>query len=211
VPDSCSCGARLPDDARFCHKCGKPQRDEPVFDEPVEVSTPLVADAIPEAIVQPTSITLGNRAAVKTSLLAGFLAYVLSGPLGSLGLLALVAGGAFAAWHYRRSTGQPVSMRSGARLGWITGVFLFVLLLVTFTASVALEPNFFEQMQKQVVERAALPPEDVQQVMTLIRTPVGIAAILLAMFLSATLPPMLGGAVGAKLWGRSRTSDQPHA
>ena len=27
VPEYCTCGAQLPPDARFCHKCGKPQYD----------------------------------------------------------------------------------------------------------------------------------------------------------------------------------------
>ena len=27
MPEFCSCGAQLPPDALFCHKCGKPQRD----------------------------------------------------------------------------------------------------------------------------------------------------------------------------------------
>ncbi len=27
MPDFCTCGAQLPPDALFCHKCGKPQRE----------------------------------------------------------------------------------------------------------------------------------------------------------------------------------------
>src|SRR5258708_21315931 len=34
MPDFCSCGAQLPEDARFCHKCGKPQREEIVVEPP---------------------------------------------------------------------------------------------------------------------------------------------------------------------------------
>ena len=33
VPEFCTCGAQLPPDARFCHKCGKPQYDYPVVEE----------------------------------------------------------------------------------------------------------------------------------------------------------------------------------
>ena len=28
MPEFCTCGAELPPDARFCHRCGKPQREE---------------------------------------------------------------------------------------------------------------------------------------------------------------------------------------
>src|ERR1017187_9471093 len=27
MPEFCTCGAQLPPDSLFCHKCGKPQRD----------------------------------------------------------------------------------------------------------------------------------------------------------------------------------------
>jgi len=27
MPDNCTCGAELPPDSLFCHKCGKPQRE----------------------------------------------------------------------------------------------------------------------------------------------------------------------------------------
>ena len=40
VPEFCTCGAQLPPDARFCHKCGKPQYDYPGVEEP-EPAPPL--------------------------------------------------------------------------------------------------------------------------------------------------------------------------
>lgn len=163
----------------------------------------VVAEPVPVAPAEPTAINLTNRSAVRAALPAGFAAFFLSGPLGALGLLALVGGGVFAVFLYRRSTGQSISAANGARLGWITGVFLFVLLLLSFTASIALEPTFFDDLQKQIMDRAALPEADVRQIMSLVRTPMGIAAMVFGMFLSSTLPPALGGAVGAKLLGRN--------
>ncbi len=42
MPDFCTCGAQLPLDALFCHKCGKPQRDviepEPEIESALEFS-----------------------------------------------------------------------------------------------------------------------------------------------------------------------------
>ena len=34
MPEFCTCGAELPPDSRFCHKCGKPQREEIAVEEP---------------------------------------------------------------------------------------------------------------------------------------------------------------------------------
>jgi hypothetical protein len=166
---------------------------------------PVVAEPTPAPAIaaEPTAINLANRSAVRAALLAGIAAFFLSGPLGALGFLALLGGGVLAVFLYRRSTGQKVSPANGARLGWITGIFLFALLLLSFTASVALEPTFFDQMQKQVAERASLPDAELRQIMSVLRSPVGIGAMVLLMFLVSTLPPALGGAVGAKLLGRN--------
>ena len=38
MPETCTCGAQLPPDSLFCHKCGKPQRE---IAEP-EVLTPVI-------------------------------------------------------------------------------------------------------------------------------------------------------------------------
>ncbi|MEI9814090.1 MAG: zinc ribbon domain-containing protein [Acidobacteriota bacterium] len=69
MPEFCTCGAQLPADARFCHKCGKPQRDEPVM-EP-EVATPVVVpvEAVPPPVAA-APINLRNGIAVQSALLA---------------------------------------------------------------------------------------------------------------------------------------------
>lgn len=203
VPDFCTCGAQLPPDARFCHKCGKPQRDEPVeIEETVEPAVEEIPVAPAAIAPEPTAINLANRAAVRAALFSGLAAFFLSAPLGALGLFVLVGGGALAVFLYRRSTGQVLSMANGARLGWITGIFLFVLLLLTFTASFALQPTFMADLQKEISSRSSLPEAEVRQVIDVLSSPVGIIAMLLGMFLSSTLPPALGGAVGAKLLSR---------
>jgi hypothetical protein len=220
VVDFCSCGAKLPSDARFCHKCGKP-----VFEptpEPTDESTldakpePVAAPhATPHATTSPSAqslpINLSNGVAVRSSLVAGLLAYLFSGPLGALGLLALVAGGALAVVLYRRSTGQALTVANGARIGWITGIFLFAFLLATFTAAIAFQPTFFDDLQKQFLSRATIPEADVREMMRILRTPFGMFAMVFGMFLSATLPPIIGGAVGAKFLRGRGAANQPHA
>ena len=41
--------------------------------------------------------------------------------------IAFVAAGFLAVYLYSRRTGQMLSLRSGARMGWITGIFSFTL------------------------------------------------------------------------------------
>lgn len=152
--------------------------------------------------VEPLRINLRNGFAVRAGLLAGLAAFFLSAPLGALGLFVMVAGGIFSVYLYRRSTGQRVTVANGAKLGWITGIFLFVLLLLSFTASLLLQPDFLTQLQSEVARRSTLPEADVQQVIALMRTPAGLVALIVGMFLSSTLPPAAGGAIGAKLLSR---------
>src|SRR6202034_1529404 len=49
VPEFCTCGAQLPPDARFCHKCGKPQYDYPGLDEPEPATPPVEVASLPQA------------------------------------------------------------------------------------------------------------------------------------------------------------------
>src|ERR1044071_8323555 len=66
VPEFCTCGARLPEDARFCHKCGKPQRDEPLMVEEARPPPPFPRD-VPVVLAPP--IGFHNGPAVRIGLL----------------------------------------------------------------------------------------------------------------------------------------------
>src|SRR3954453_7443593 len=61
----CTCGAKLPEDARFCHKCGKPQF------ELIEPEEPAVVEPVPPVPVQPPPQPQGvgfrNPAAVRVA------------------------------------------------------------------------------------------------------------------------------------------------
>ena len=35
MPEFCTCGTRLVEDARFCHRCGRPTSEEVVEETPV--------------------------------------------------------------------------------------------------------------------------------------------------------------------------------
>src|SRR5690349_539348 len=67
VPQFCTCGTQLVEDARFCHKCAKPTRDEPVFvEEPAPVAE-FVAPP-PPLPVEPPPIGLKNGLAIRIAL-----------------------------------------------------------------------------------------------------------------------------------------------
>src|SRR5437016_5825462 len=74
MPESCTCGAQQPPDARFCHKCGKPQRDEPEARMLAEESAPVVIPArLMEAAAAPVPLGFRNPVALRVGLLAAAL------------------------------------------------------------------------------------------------------------------------------------------
>lgn len=206
--ERCTCGAQLPPDARFCHKCGKPQYDYPGLqtEAVVETAAPLAPPPPPSA---PQEISFRNGTAVRIGFLAALIAFVLfviplPFPFPRL-LIAFLAAGFLAVYLYVRRTGQELSMRSGARMGWITGIFSFVIVTVQFTAGVLVTSS---QGGITALLRAQLPADDVrtQEVLKLLQEPSALVAmmvfVLLMMFLLLTVLPTLGGALGAKLLTR---------
>ncbi len=200
----CTCGAKLPDDARFCHKCGKPQRDEPVF---VEEAQPL--PIAPPAPVAPPPAPIGfrNGLAVRTALISGlsaFLLLILSGQLRvpEAFFAGLVAIGFLAVYLYQRRTGQSLSVLHGAHLGWISGVFGFGLTAVVFSAfaSARKDPAVMEAFRQQA--SASIRQADIDQAMKMIHDPSVMLAVMAVAFVSFTLLPTFGGALGAKLLHR---------
>jgi len=201
VPEYCTCGAQLPPDARFCHKCGKPQREEDlvVEEQPVVVIAPP-----PVAPPPPPAIDFHNAIAVRVALLAGTLAFMISAVLWPLGLIALAAAGFFAVYLYRRRTGAILSVANGARLGWLSGIFIFTIAIIVFTIQlVALSPSqMMRDLHEQMTKNYSASEAQINQVITFLASPSGIGTIVLFSFLMITLLPALGGAVGAKLLNR---------
>jgi hypothetical protein len=201
----------LPPDARFCHKCGKPQYDYPGLEtsEISEAAPPLVEATPPAPIPHlqvPTDIGFHNRLAVRMGFIAAAVAVLvcmLPIPFVAFRLpLAFIAAGFLAVYLYSRRTGQVLSPRSGARMGWITGIFCFILVSVIFTiAMVAVTSQ--GGLEKQL--EAQLSPNDPrwEMVRQALNNPAMIVAVmilyLMLFFVILTALPMLGGALGAKL------------
>lgn len=208
VPEFCTCGTQLPPDARFCHKCGKPQ-----FDLPDAVVEPPIM--VPAAVLpgprQTAEINFRNRTAVRVGLLAAAIASVcISLPipmrLNVVWMLGwLVGAGFLAVYLYGRRTGEVLSVQKGVRMGWITGVFCFVIATIFFTITIMAISNdgglgdfYREQLTSQAGDEV-----NVQELLEVLESPSGLAAIilfsLLMLFLLFTLLPTLGGAMGAKV------------
>jgi hypothetical protein len=211
VPDVCTCGAVLPPDARFCHKCGKPQRDEPLFAQEVApVQAPIEPPGLPSiSKLELPRIGFHNGLAVRIALLAGVLAFFCSIITGQLALpqefalVWLVAGGFFAVYLYERRTGQRLSVRSGAHLGWICGVFGFVVVTMALAATAVMlsDPSVATAMREQL-RTHGIPAANAEQMINFFHTPAGISSALFVSFVLFTVLPAFGGAVGAKLLDR---------
>ena len=120
-------------------------------------------------------------------------------------LLAFVAAGYFSVYLYTRRTGQRLSLKSGARLGWITGIFSFTIFTFQLTAGVLLtssEGGLAEAL------KSSLPVNDARsrQVLQILQEPSAMAVmmvkVLFFLFVLLTVLPTLGGAIGAKVLAR---------
>ncbi|MGA8026921.1 MAG: zinc ribbon domain-containing protein [Bryobacteraceae bacterium] len=200
----CTCGAVLPDDARFCHKCGKPQYEEDI----ARLATPEPAPASPQPPPRPLPDTSGisfkNSRAVLISVLVAGAAFLGSGaaalvsPL--LWPLVLMAAGFLAAVLYRGHSAEPLTAAAGARLGWMTGICLFIVFAIvaavftTYLASPA-GTDLIKQLQSmpQFAKIAIDNPHDLMM---------NILVSAIPTFFMVTLLPGLGGMLGAKLSAR---------
>jgi hypothetical protein len=206
----CSCGAQLPPDARFCHKCGKPQGELSAA-EASEPTPPPVTPPVAAAADQGTpGIGFRNPIAVRVAFLAGAAtSLVIVLPLPAIvqllwQIMMLLCGGFLAVYLYNRRTGTYVNTRSGAYLGWLAGLFCFLIMLVMFTISVlaisaggGLQQSFHEMIATRGNAQVA------SQFDELLRSPAGVAILLFGMlitsFLLVTVVPTIGGALGAKV------------
>jgi hypothetical protein len=207
VPDYCTCGAELPPDARFCHKCGKPQREEPEFQQIVE--SQAVPPLAPLAPPPPPSIEIGfhNSLVVRLGFLSALLANLLILTpylyIASPVWLA-VAGFLCVRWYMRRS-GQPLTVRSGARIGWVTGVFSFIISSVLWTLAfiTAVQSGMLEKIWRDQVSGVPGFQVNPNEVSEMLRNPVmlgfSLLMFLFVWFVLSTACSVAGGALGAKV------------
>jgi hypothetical protein len=215
VDTFCTCGARLAEDALFCHRCGRPvrkltaeEREEALGEEaPASEPPPLppAAEPAPASFQNQTAVRVGFLAAVLVQL-----ASILSAMAGASLLmpLLLIGGGFYAAVLYMRRTGEPLSAVEGARVGWITGIFTFVIATVFFTAGMALLSASGELVKayEESLSRMNLPADSLERLRQLLADPKTFALTVIAglvfQFLFLTIFCSLGGVLGARLRSR---------
>jgi hypothetical protein len=218
VAEVCSCGTQLVEGALFCHRCGKPTFDAPEEEtqEPVPQEIEQLLDRV-ELSHTPPEINFSNGAAVRVALLVAAISMVLLVPLANLAGMSLVGivlptlfAGVLSVWFYQRRTGTPLTVLAGARMGWITGVFIFALFLVLFTITLvpAIESGELQKIQEAAL-KGSFSEADMQKLKEIFENPVMLSlSILLFMgiyFVGATTLSSLGGMLGAKLLGRNQS------
>ncbi len=209
MPDFCTCGAQLPPDARFCHKCGKPQREEVLIEEPETQPVQPELQPLPSsAPAVGAPIDFRNAMAVRVGFLAAMLASLLNAMLVYACPLWLMSAGFLCVYVYQRRTGQTLTVGNGARIGWITGLFSFVIFTVLFTLSFVAQVRSGELLKN--LNDVPFLQGSAEQLRELFSNPVYLAfnvlvslAVLFVVFTSLSIA---GGALGAKLLSRPRNA-----
>ena len=205
MPEYCTCGAQLPPDAVFCHKCGKPQREiapaEPTPPPPPVYIPPaygVLPPPPPAPARQAMPVSFRNPIALRTALYAA-----LAGGLISVAIPLVGFGGAgfFSVFFYRRATRGRVNVATGMRMGWLTGIIMFTMwgLLIVFLGVTGVFSTHWDQFSKAM----ALSPNDqsIKQVGQLLGTPSGLLVFLVVTFVLIVCISVAGAAIAAKSVG----------
>ena len=203
MPDICSCGAQLPADALFCHKCGKPQRLMAAIEPEIAPAAPPPPPPI-AAPPQPLPLNFHNPVAVRIAFVVALVTALLSW-LPLLNIVMWAGAGFFAVFLYRRRTGSLLTVRAGVQMGWITGVMSFAITIVFFTATIlptALSGGIGALFQAQF-KNVADP--NVQEALKMFESGPGLAFLLMLtlfmLFVFICALSIAGGALGAKVIG----------
>jgi hypothetical protein len=147
-----------------------------------------------------------NPIAVRIGWLAASLATLLNMVLPYGFIIWLVAAGFFSVYLFGRRTGQFLSVRVGARMGWITGIMSYAIVTALFTLNIVMlarTAGGIAGFYREQVSKMPVQPPDVEQAVQLLETASGQATLfvtfLIVMFAIVTLLCMAGGALGAKV------------
>jgi hypothetical protein len=116
----------------------------------------------------------------------------------------LMGSGFLSVYVYQRRTGESLTVRSGARIGWITGLFSFSIIGLLFTLVMVSQIQSGEYL-KRASENPffRLTPAQMQLFSTPLFLSISVLFYLAVLFVIFTLLPIAGGALGAKMLGKN--------
>jgi hypothetical protein len=187
--------------------CAKPQREE---DNPPPEPVAVAYTAPPPAPPPPVAtVSFHNRVAVQIAMMTACVAALLCSVFFMLSQVWMPAAGFLAVYLYHRRTGQPLTTSAGARMGWITGAFLFGIAALLFTISFVTLANsggLSADLQAQMRKMPMGDPNATEQALKMLQSPAVMASsvLFLLAFLFAVIISFCaaGGALGAKILGR---------
>ena len=103
--------------------------------EPVPFSR-IIIEQVPPPPIAPVWPSFQHPVALRAGIFAASLATLLCLLLMIGFMIWLPAAGFLSVYLFSRRTGQLLSLRAGARMGWITGILSFVIITVLFTVSI---------------------------------------------------------------------------
>jgi hypothetical protein len=137
----------LVEDARFCHRCGRPAFELAVEEVPPPI--PPAAQPSLQAQLAQLPVSFSNPIALRVAFLMSLaiIPVELTPVLNALLIVWWLGAGWCAVLLYRRLTGSVLSIGAGARLGSIAGVLTFLSLAIAISIKLLLDgKEFFDQM-----------------------------------------------------------------
>jgi hypothetical protein len=116
-------------------------------------------------------------------------------------LLSIVVGGFASVYLYQRRTGDYLSLRAGLQIGWMTGLFCFIVTMVMLTALLAILAGLGESGLKQLSIESGRP-EIADAFASMLSNPAMLVVGLVTAFFFMTMLGSAGGALGSKVLER---------
>jgi hypothetical protein len=205
MPDICTCGTTLVENASFCHRCGRPTREP---ESPESIDEPAAPVAVPftrvsekpsaRSIAASLPVGFRNPIAMRVAFImsVGIMLIEMIPGVNLLFVVWWLAAGWGAVALYRRMTGSALTVKAGARLGSITGILTFLSMTVIIASSMLVAgKQLFTEMVKQNPQISPVldDPAELTAVVLMV------LAIVFAMVVGTCAA---GGALGARFAGR---------
>lgn len=166
----------------------------------------IASEPVPPLPIAPVWPSFQHPVALRAGIFAASLATLLCLLLMIGFVIWLPAAGFLSVYLFSRRTGQLLSLRAGARMGWITGILSFVIITVLFTISIlsiGSHPGGLAAYYREQVTTMQMHDQNVEQAIEMLERPSGQALLyftfLFLTFGVVTLSCVAGGALGAKV------------